>query len=366
MKTNIGRWALIVTFVGGMTLLSACTKGDSSYSTLSSGQSFTQSNSGASNAKLDVLWVVDNSSSMDPLQANLTSNFASFIQGFQNKNFDFQMAVTTSDAYLADSNFDDDPTRAYFRDGLAGSVTGVFNMVPSTMNLSTVFVADATTGSAGSGDERVFSSFKETLNSSQNAGWLRSDSYFAIIMLSDEDDMSDPTRPEVSWQYVGGIPDHDYSNPGLETVASYEAYLDGLTGTTGATRRWSASAIAVLDGACLASHVGVSPATIIGQRMIQMAGDTNGVVGSICDASYSSTLLSIQNQIMELSTQFVLNRTPIVSTITVVVNGTNVVQDPVNGWTYVSAANAVQFHGSAIPAAGSQIAVDFQPQNLNF
>src|SRR5580698_5135226 len=71
-----------------------------SFSLQPAGQAFTQSN-GVFNNQLDILWVVDNSSSMSPLQANMTSNFNSFISTFQSKGYDFRMTVTTTDAYKA-------------------------------------------------------------------------------------------------------------------------------------------------------------------------------------------------------------------------------------------------------------------------
>jgi hypothetical protein len=98
---------------------------------------------------------------------------------------------------------------------------------------------------------------------------------------------------------------------------------------------------------------------------MEIAADTNGVTGSICDSSYASTLDAIQQQIIELGTQFYLSRTPIVSTITVDVNSVSVPEDATNGWTYSSTANSIIFHGAAIPSAGATIAVNFQPTGLS-
>ncbi len=39
-----------------------------------------------------------------------------------------------------------------------------------------------------------------------------------MIILSDEDDFSDMTRPEYSWTIRNGKADQSYSNPTLETV----------------------------------------------------------------------------------------------------------------------------------------------------
>lgn len=348
-----------------MPLLVACGDDGTSYSISPSGQTFKQASSSVNN-KIDMLWVIDNSSSMTPLQQNMTANFNSFIDQFVTKNLDFHMAVTTTDAYLANAIFQNDPRKSVFKDGGANGATGIFDILTTTPNLITTFVTNAYQGATGDGDERAFSSFQEALNNPSNAGFLRSNSFFGIIILSDEDDFSNPDRPQDSWIYPGGQPDHDYSNPNLQTVDSYVSYLDTLTNSTGATRRYSVSSIAVLDQTCYDTHVLQSPSSVIGQRYIQISNQTNGVTGSICDSSYASSLEAIQEHILELGTQFYLARTPEVSTITVVVNGVSVPNDPTNGWTYNSTANSIVFHGTAIPAAGASISINFQPASLNF
>src|SRR4051812_43560648 len=76
-----------------------------------------QQNAEKVNNKIDILWVVDNSGSMDPFQKNLATNFSSFITNFQQKGFDFQMAVTASDAYLSTDAYDKKPELAKFKEG---------------------------------------------------------------------------------------------------------------------------------------------------------------------------------------------------------------------------------------------------------
>ena len=355
----------------GLTFLEGCGAGGTSYSLMSTGQTFTQSN-GSFNNELDILWVVDNSSSMSPLQTNLTNNFNSFIQNFQTKGYDFKMAVTTTDAYKADPNLNgynqNNAPLAQFRDGLYPNFTGVYVIVPSTPNLDSVFVTNATQGVNGSGDERAFSSFKTALNSNYNTGFVRSNSFFAVIILSDEDDFSSESRVEDSFTLPQNnpnyVPDHDYNYVHLDTVPSYESYLDTLTQSTSPTRRWNLNAIAVLDQTCLTQHQQQSPSSIIGQRYIQMANDTSGILGSVCDTSYATTLENIEEHIAELSTQFFLNQIPQVNTIVVTVNGSVVPQDPNNGWTYISSSNSIMFHGTAIPPQGATINVQFIPQGI--
>jgi hypothetical protein len=345
-------------------LITACGSSGTSYSLLGTQNSFSQNPSSTVNNKLDVLWVVDNSSSMDPLQQNLVTNFNSFINNFQTLGLDYNMAITTTDAYLSEAAFQNNPSLAKVRDGVGATVSGYFYITPLIPNIVSNFVTNATQGANGSGDERAFQSMFDTLNSPLNSTFRRAGAFFAVIILSDEDDFSDTTRPQYSWLNNGGIPDHDYANPNLPTIASVVSALDTMTSSTAANRNYNVSAISVLDSSCQASHVGVSPTTIIGQRYIDLANATNGVTGSICDANYASSLNYIQQQIISLTTQFKLTTVPDVSTIIVTVDGSTVPESSVNGWSYSTANNSIIFNGTAVPAASSTINVQFTPVSL--
>ena len=54
------------------------------------------------NTKIDLLWVVDNSSSMDIAQSKLRNGFASFAAKYMKPTWDIRVSVITTDAYLAD------------------------------------------------------------------------------------------------------------------------------------------------------------------------------------------------------------------------------------------------------------------------
>jgi hypothetical protein len=356
-------------------------------------QSFTQ----AFNNQIDILWVVDNSGSMAPLQANMTANFQSFIQNFQSVGYDYRMAMTATDAYKANSNFvgyssANSGLSLFLDGGYSTPASGTFVILPTTPNLDTVFLDNATTGIGGSGDERAFSSMMTTLNNTSNVAFPRPTAFFAIIILSDEDDFSNFSRTESSWG-SNAAADHCYYDTTMDTtattaysgtghvstcaglnpqtppdsVSSYEGALDTLTGSTGSTRRWSVSTIAVLDSACQLSH-SQSPVnndsafvSVIGQRYIQISQDTQGYQGSICDASYANSLSSIASNIVALSTQFFLTQTPQAGSIAVTVNGATAPQDPNNGWEYNSGTNSIMFFGSSVPPQGAQIVVTFDP-----
>ena len=356
MMKRIGGKAALVSGMLGLAL-TGCGKSGSSFSILPESQGFQQATAKVNN-KIDILWVIDNSGSMDPLQQNLLANYSAFMNNFQTKGFDFQMAVTTSDAYLASAAYNNNPTLAKFRDGVGTHHSGVYVVTQNDANALADFTTNANQGSAGSGDERVFQSLQETINSPLNAGFHRPGAFLAVIILSDEDDFSNPTRAE------GVGTDHDYTQAGLVQIDSLISQLDTYAGSTATQRNFNVSAITVKDTTCQKSHAAGSPSTIVGARYIEIANKTNGILGSVCDASFATSLDFIQQRIVELTTEFQLAREPNPSTIVITINGVALAQDPVNGWTYDPASLSIRFHGTGVPPAGASIGVAFDPMNL--
>jgi len=344
----------ILLMISAVLIMAGCGKDSPTFSLLPDGQTFKQS-SAVFNNQLDILWVIDNSGSMEPYQNNLITNFSSFITNFQAKGYDFRVAVSNTGVYTEAPGYQNIANWGKFKDGTDQyGHTGIFTILPSTPNLNNVFVTNAHQGANGPGDERAFQSMQVSLDSPSNSGFLRPNSFLAVIILSDEDDFSNPSRA----QNFGA--DHNYS-AALPT-SNYVSYLDTLTHTTGASRRYNVSSIAVIDAACQQAHAGTG--SIMGQRYIELSNATNGVLGSICDASFATTLNLIQDKIATLSSRFFLDRTPDPATITVKVNGASISNSSSNGWTYVADGNFIEFHGSAIPPQNATIQINFVPTTI--
>lgn len=358
--------------MAAMTLtISACGNGSTTYSLLSEGQTF-QQNSAMQLTKIDVLWVVDNSGSMATSQQNLATNFPSFIQKFTEKAYDFQMGVTTTDSYLAlplfTPYYNTVPTPSYFRgrpqaemawlrNGMEGDPSGFPLMNMNTPNLHQVFMKNAMQGISGRGDERSLHSMRTTLESTQNAGFVRDGSFLAVVLVTDEDDFS----------HDGTQQFERYDRP-LHTIDSYVQFLDGVTKSTGATRRHSVNTISVNDQACLDSIY--NGAQKIGLRVGQIADATGGVKGNLC-GNFANELQLISKSIVELSTQFYLEGQPVPSSIRVFINGTEIPRTSANpagngGFAYNESANSIIFQGNYVPPQSANIQVKFDPRSINF
>lgn len=351
MKKTVASKALMM--ASAVALVAGCSKGTGSYSLLNDAEDYKQQ-AVFIPKQIDILWVIDNSGSMKTSQDNLAANFQSFISRFQQYNYDFHMAVTTTEAW--EKQFNSGSEKARIKDGAVLQTnpkiethSGVFIMDKNTANMGDVFSINAKQGTLGNGDERAFSSFKEALLEPQNAGFRRSEAFLAVIIVSDEEDFSSSSAAF----------NESYSNANLHTVQSYVDFLDGYVGS----RNYSVSTITVPDNACKTTLSTDGFARKISTRLPELATLTAGVKGSLC-SNFGSTLELISDSIIQLSSVFKLNREPQEDTIVITVNGVSVPNDAVNGWTYDASNLTITFHGSSVPAADANIQIDFYPKSI--
>jgi len=166
------------------------------------------------NNNLDLLFMVDNSSSMSPMQDKLLKQLPSFMKAFEALPMkpNLHVAVISSDMGApSDSNikcstlgdqgkFYSQPegsctaTTITMGDTYISDVDGVANF---TDPIADVFQCIALTGDTGCGFEHQLGSIDRALGAdgngpppSTNVGFLRDEAYLGIIMLTNEDDCS--------------------------------------------------------------------------------------------------------------------------------------------------------------------------------
>ena len=346
-------WSILL----GLALISVGCTQNPAFSIQADSNTFKQ-NGNDLQVKVDILWVIDNSGSMATSQAALAANFQSFMAKFQTTNFDYRMAVTTTDAWRAP--VENKPELARFRDGTdKTSHSGVTVITPTTPNLEQTFITNVVQGIDGHPDERGLQSMKEALENADNAAepFPRDGAILAVIALTDEEDFSHDGNTSLQ----GGSP----NAPGIHPVSLYYDYLYNLTKSSGSSINFIFNTVAIIDDACKDSLNNGSSWTgrMVAERYMELSDLSNGYKGSICD-DFSDVMTGISDSILELATQFVLDREPLVETIKVYVNGQLVPQDSENGWSYKESANAIVFHGDAIPGKDSTIQVSFDPAGL--
>src|SRR5215471_1284862 len=177
------------------------------------------------NRDIDILFMVDNSLSMQPLIAKLTQNFPVFMTVLQNLPSglpNVHIAVVSSD--LGAGGWSGIPQCAIggdggqFQDQVGAGTTEPGGMICTTTGLNsgqhffsnvnkvanymgtieTDFGCVASLGDHGCGFEHQLQSVVRALNAdgqglpANNAGFLRPNAYLAIILLTNEDDCSAP------------------------------------------------------------------------------------------------------------------------------------------------------------------------------
>jgi hypothetical protein len=169
--------------------------------------------------QLDLLFMLDNSSSMETAQANLKANMASFMDVLKTLPGglpDLHVAVVSSDMGAGDGSsimgcsvtgdngvFHYQATGGCTSTGLDPTATfiastGGANPVTNfgTQDITTVFQCITGVGATGCGFEHQLASVARALGAdgspppSQNAGFLRPNAVLGIVMLSNEDDCS--------------------------------------------------------------------------------------------------------------------------------------------------------------------------------
>lgn len=332
-----------------------CSKG--SFNLMSDEAVFTQSVS-QTNVKVDILWVVDNSGSMATSQQNVADNFQSFIHKFQQTNFDYQIAVTTTEAWLAPVY--NEPELSRFRDGTdATGHSGVTVIRPDTPDIENVFIKNIIQGTSGSGDERAWQSMREALRMQANLDepFPRPDALLAVIILGDEDDFSHDGTNNVS-----NIVD-PYNNPEVHDPMIYYDFLHELTNSTATKKNFMVNAIGIWDETCLNQLNTTFTGRRILRRVEPIVDLTGGKKGSLCD-DFSDVMSGIADTILERSTAFQLNREPYVPSIVVKVNDEVIPMDPVHGWTYEPDGMLIIFHGNSVPGSSDLVNVKFDPAGL--
>jgi hypothetical protein len=350
-----GRLATTLTIAAVTAMIVGCNKSADSFSLLSDTTSAKQSAQYVPR-KVDVLWVIDNSGSMASSQDALATHFSSFIKNFTSIGADFHMAVTTTDAYLQD--YYHDTTWSRIRDGAGSNHSGVFVMDKATPSLDSVFLTDIKQGTAGSGDERAFSSFEVTLSNTWqwNVAFRRPDAFLAVIIVSDEDDFSHTDLANGTYNFT-----ENYNDPSLYSIQHYVDYLTSYTANAGAGKNFSVNAISIFDQDCLTKLKNSEQK--LNQRYAALIDATGGKKISLCD-DFTQSLDDLSKSIAINTAVFQLSRIPIPESIVVTVNGIVIPQDPNTGWVYDAASNSIQFSQSAVPADGSDVRISFDPKGV--
>lgn len=304
--------------------------------------------------KVDILWVVDNSGSMQEEQANLGRNFTSFITKLQEREIDFQLAVTstdvcgeTPDAKCPGWVF----LGSYHHPGysaLAGEFSGDANtsiLRTGDTDLAGKFMQNVSLGIIGSGAEHGLTAAMNAMQLSGNAdsrnhGFLRDDALLSVIVVSDEEDNGVKLKQQ-------GYSNYSYTEDDFISFVkghkqqgdfSVNAIVGTLDPKTGSICRSG-------DGAPVEA----------GQQYINAAEKTGGLTASICDGDFANALDAIGGDVVGQASQLTLAAKPFPFTLRVFVNEIEATQHI----DFIESANAIRFHDGHVPNPGANIRVSY-------
>lgn len=266
---------------------------------------------------IDVLWVIDNSSSMGEEQARVQAAINGYFSYFQTLNLDYHMGVVTSDIVTAT---------------MAGRLQGEPKFIDTTTVSPEVELAEAiNVGTEDQGDESGLAAaelaLSEPLLSTDNAGFLREDARLSIIWLSDEPEQS----AEDAAHYIEFI-DTLKSDPDYFILAAIVG--DPTTG-------------------CTTKCEGVASSATDGSKYADVVAAFGGVFESICTCDLGPALMALGAFSTEWLIRFPLSSVPIDPTEIVVTVDGAITFD----WVYEADTNSVVFN--VPPPEGSAISVQY-------
>lgn len=252
--------------------------------------------------KVDILFVDDNSASMDAEQAALGSKFSAFTSTLS--SLDWQAGIITTDCAEGSPydfcgqlhNFAGRPGEEYILTAKTPQYQTVFrNTIQRPETLDCLMKGSCPSGRE-EGLKSTIQSFK--LKDSDNAGFFRADSDLAIIYLTDEDEGSNAPANATTPTQV----------------------LSEFRSIFGNSKRLSVHGIIVKPGdvACWnAQREQLGNNANYGTFFDQFAKMTDGLSVSICAPDYSQTLREIGENVTRLGKSIELTRAPIPSSVRV-------------------------------------------------
>jgi hypothetical protein len=264
--------------------------------------------------KVDILFVVDRSGSMNSYQTNLSQNIDLFLNQLSYLDVDYQIGVLTSDGTL--------PIYVNYHAKLQGKVKIV---TPSTPDALAQIKNNIMVGSLGDSREVFFSPIVKALSphylavGGVNQGFIREKAHLAIVFLTDAEEQSQNISPQDTFDFLVDL------KKSKNKVLSYGIIIpSSYVGGSGCLR----------DAG--------EPLRFEEFLLKTINGGTKKNVMNICSQTFGNDLLRISKDLTRfLSGTIYLSQRPVLSTMSVYYNGIQLKSDFSNGWFYDPKINAV-------------------------
>lgn len=291
--------------------------------------------------EVDILWVIDNSPSMEDEQAEVADKFQDFVGNLEESGLRFHVGVVTTDT--------DDPDQ----NGKLVSLDGEAPTIVSSEDDDYVstFQRLVRVGTDGSDKERgieaAIKALSEPLVSGWNGGFLRDGATLSIVYVSDENDCTDRGA-------LAGNDEPSACYDNVDSLVSLKTLIDE-------TREIKADGSRILASSIVGPEIvencdGAKP----GFRYAGMAEAFGGIQGSICDNDFSTIMDRLGLQVSGVLTTFQLTYPAVEETLEVYVDDELVPPSETDGWVYDDVYWILEFTGDGVPPRGSKITVFYE------
>ncbi len=268
-----------------------------------------------SQPRIDLLIVVDNSSTMQQEQSQITQASSALLNLLYESQVDYHLGVTTTDTSIEE-------TRGRLRGG---------TMTPQTPRLGHELAQALNVGTTGSEVERGLLAAQIALRAQTNPGFRRPEAGLMIMFISDEDDDS-PSQPYL------------------------RQYLDSV-GRRGGLGLRIASVVSSPEPTQQCPS-GVAP----GLRYRDLAEATDGPQMNLCTFTWASDLSGLLSDTLGRQTAFELQASPLPQTLEVFVNGVLQAATDAQGAVWRLQGNTVHFESAHAPSPGARLRFSYRTE----
>ena len=196
-------------------------------------------------SRVDILFVVDDSGSMSPLQKKLAAHVGLMVEKLNLRGDDYRIAVTTTDSTGKSTSFVNN--------------SGYDVLDKNTPNLKEAFEKNVTVGTNGSGTEQGFKQAEVALTTYMSGNFYRKHSKLHIVFFGDEGDQS---------QY---------------SAQTFKSFLDNYTGSGAGLQKYEITAVNIFTQSCRSEYPNGAP---LADKEVELVQLTGGKSISLCDKVY--------------------------------------------------------------------------------
>lgn len=334
------------------------------------------------NNKLDILFVVDTSSSMCSDQTSIRNNINSFVNTFlENKVLDFHIGVTVT----WDSQTYGDAARKYKNGelrplkGIEGAESKPRFVTRQTPNLAKVLGNSLAVGfepyiqndpvKTGPEFEELFSPVEAVLsgqlNEGSNKGFMRPGAHFVVVFITDTDDSTRNLTASTLASMMEQLKTGKNTVSAFGALARYDEMQQFDRGVAPGVRSFAKPFSQPSQTKC--ENYAVDPMLVpayAGPRKISELIDTlEGKAFDLSAAKFGEKFGEMSKQIFHriLNRKIALDRVPDINKpIVFKLNGKTVAQNGGRGWAYDSESQSIIYNGEIPKDSGQELKVEIE------